>query len=308
MFKRLDLKLKGVLLTVAVFYMVLSSWAVYGTMESSGMESLQRMSVQYTGQQHKNVELYLRWLEETGQTVANREGLREALSGASIDESIQSQLDGLRASYLDLSSIVLYGQKGVFYASGNHSSLRSMDELSKEPAIARFLSSGQSKQWMALDASQIYYSAGAGTTRRSLFHFTKIKDQDGNDLGLLQLETSLSKVLGLFHSKEDSMYGGNKAFLVTEDGEWLDKDGYPVLETEDGNLLLYGLTHSEDRIAIIIAHQHMNGELSKLGALLIVLGSIMIVFLVWLVRRLSRSVIEPLQSLYHKLLKTMKEP
>ena len=52
----------------------------------------------------------------------------------------------------------------------------------------------------------------------------------------------------------------------------------------------------------------MAGELRKLGLILIVVDVMMALLFVWLVRRLSLSMTEPLKSLYHIMRKTVKEP
>ncbi|THF73748.1 hypothetical protein [Cohnella fermenti] len=326
MFKRLDRNIQGVLLSVVFIYLVLSSWVVYRSMESRGTESLQRMSVQYTGQQHQNAELFKRWMEETVQIVVSRDGIRDALSRLPLDDTLQPQLDGLRASNVDMSSLVLYGKQGAVYSSGNITSLMTMDNLAEEPEIARYLASGQDGEWLALSAKSLYYPAGGGD-RMSLFHFTRIKDRLGNDLGVLQFETSLPKLLGLFRSEANTIYGGNRPYLITEGGQWLGENGLPAdvpeetkqeaarlsgqraeAELKEGLLLVYALEHSADRIAIVIPDAGMKGELRKLGLILIGVGVAMALLFVWLIRKLSFSLTTPLQALYHKMRTTMKEP
>jgi len=327
MFKRLDRNMQGVLLAVVVAYIVLSSWGVYRTMVSSGTTSLQRMSVQYTGQQHQNAELFMRWLEETVQVVEGRDEIREALAGGRIEESVQRQLDGLRASNVDLAGIILYGQRGVVYSSGSIAGVTTLEQLSEAPDIGAFLRAGRAGEWMALGAHRFYYSSGGANTRRSLFYFTRIIGKDGSDLGLLQIETSLPKLIGLFRSEAGTIYGGNRPYLVTADGQWLDERGLPAevsdrvvaaaagmrgargeADTAEGILLTYPLAQSKDRIAILIPSDRMTGELRKLGIVLIAVDAVMVLLFVWLVRRLSLSVTEPLKALYHKMRGTMKEP
>lgn len=326
MFQRLHLRIQVALLTAVLLYIALSSWVVYRTMESRGMESLQRMSVQYTGQQHQNAELFKRWLEETVQIVANREGIGEALSGKRYDESLLPLLDGLRASNVDLSSLVLYGRQGAVYSSGNITSIRNLEQLTDEPEIGRFLRSGTTSEWMALDASLLYYPYG-GKARKSLFHFTRITDSNGVLLGVLQFETSLPKLAGFFRSEPGTLYGGNRVYVAAADGQWLDVNGLNAevseetdaasvrfsgerleAEIEGGILLMYALEHSADRIAIVIPNDQMRGELGKLGAILIAVNVAMALLFVLLARRLSLSITVPLTALFRKMRETMKEP
>ncbi|MFC3803068.1 hypothetical protein [Cohnella sp. GCM10012308] len=319
MFKSLGRKIVGLLLGAVLIYVLASSWILFRTMASKGADTLQGMAVQYTGQQFKNARLYMRWLEETAQVAINKPVVAKALSSGQVDDSIQPELDGLRASNLDIVSIALYGKHGETYTSGHLGGLMTLDRLEGRPAT--FWASGASAGWMILDPSTLYFTSWGGEPRESLFYMARIRGANG-DVGLLQLEASLPRLMALFKSDPDTVYGRIVPYLIASDGQWLDdslrridalQGPFPaaeggetsVLLSDDAVMMGYPLPLSDDRIAIYITDERMSDELAMLRWLLVLVDVATALLFVWLARRLSLSLTLPLRALYRRMRATM---
>lgn len=79
MFRSFGRNIRLVLVLFITVYIVASSFILYRTMEHRSLDMLRQLSVQYTGQQHKNTLLFMNWLEETSKLISNNQVVQNAL-------------------------------------------------------------------------------------------------------------------------------------------------------------------------------------------------------------------------------------
>ncbi|MFD2328130.1 cache domain-containing protein [Cohnella sp. GCM10020058] len=320
MFRSLDRKMKMILFTVIVAYVVLSSVLVFGTIDRRSADMQRQLSLQYTGQQHKNAQLFMTWMEEMASLVTNNAVVREALSAGEYDDTIPPILDGMISSNLYILEMAVYGNDGIAYASNNIPAVRPLDQIEKVPEYAAFLSSDLASEWMIQAPGALAY---ANTDpRRKWIYAAKIKDASERTGGLLLMTVDMKKLNSFYHADDPDLYGRNPTYILTHDQAILNASGWeeepddpvwdtlratpPVQEmtvnrTSKGIVILYRLYHSDDRMAILISDAPVKSELRLLRYTLIGVGLFILALFYVLIRRLSRSILDPLKALYKKM-------
>lgn len=113
MFRSLDKKMKIILLSVIVLYVILSSMLVFRTIENKSSEMQRQLSLQYTGQQHKNAQLFMKWMEEMASLVTNNTAVHASLTSSEYDNTIPPILDGMCERPRQRGGLsFLYGESG----------------------------------------------------------------------------------------------------------------------------------------------------------------------------------------------------
>lgn len=119
MFRSFGRNIRLVLVLFITVYIVASSFILYRTMEHRSLDMLRQLSVQYTGQQHKNTLLFMNWLEETSKLISNNQVVQNALKKPTYDGAISPILEGIRSSSSDILGIYIWGEAGGTYSSSN---------------------------------------------------------------------------------------------------------------------------------------------------------------------------------------------
>jgi sensor histidine kinase YesM len=320
LFRSLDKKMKIILLSVILLYVVLSSILVFRTIENRSSEMQRQLSLQYTGQQHKNAQLFMKWMEEMASLVTNNTVVHESLSSSDYDNTIPPILDGMISSNLYILDMVLYGNSGSVYASSNVSAIRPFHEIKQVTEYAKFLGSDLTSEWMIQWPSSLVYKNS--DPRRRLVYTAKIIDKHGLSVGLLLMTVDLKKMNSFYHTDDPELYGGYPTFILTHDQSVVDANGLQqepdqwmegslhetlpdqemtINRTDQGIVLLYRLYHSEDRMGILISGEPIKSELRLLRNTLIGVGIFILALFFVLIQRLSRSILEPLKDLYKKM-------
>jgi len=322
MFRSLDKKMKIILLSVIVLYVILSSVIVFRTIENRSSEMQRQLSLQYTGQQHKNAQLFMKWMEEMASLVTNNTAVHASLSSSEYDNTIPPILDGMISSNLYILDMVMYGNRGSVYASSNVSAIRSFQEIEKLPEYAEFLNSDLTSEWIVQASSSLVYKNT--DPRRKLLYVAKIIDTNDKTTGLLLMTVDLKKMNSFYHADDPELYGRHPTYIVTHDHAILNANGLQeepnnaiwdtlqntkveadeemtINQTDEGIVLLYRLYHSDDRIAIIISGEPIKSELRLLRNTLIGVGAFILALFFVLIQRLSRSILDPLKELYKKM-------
>lgn len=322
-FRSLDKKMKIILLSVIVLYVILSSMLVFRTMENKSSEMQRQLSLQYTGQQHKNAQLFMKWMEEMASLVTNNTAVHASLTSSEYDNTIPPILDGMISSNLYILDMVMYGNSGSVYASSNVSAIRSFQETQKLPEYTKFLSSDLTSEWIVQASSSLVYKNT--DPRRKLVYVAKIIDTNEKITGLLLMNVDLKKMSSFYHADDPELYGRHPTYIITHDHAILNANGLQeepndviwetlqedtqkeaneemtINQTEEGIVLLYRLYHSDDRIAILISGEPIKSELRLLRNTLIGVGAFILALFFILIKRLSRSILDPLKDLYKQM-------
>jgi hypothetical protein len=341
MFRSFGRNIRMVLILFITVYIIVSSLILFRTMEQRSLGMLRQFSVQYTGQQHKNALLFMNWLEETSKLISNNQVVQTALGKAAYDPAIPPILEGIRSSSGDILGIYIWGEAGGIYSSMNVSGLLPFQEMKQERGMEQFLREKEKTvRWTVQNRSRLMSSAT--DLRDRLLLEVKIQAPDGAVLGFLCLEVDLSKLYDFYLSGNNTIYGGNEVYLLTETGELLSpvdpgkermqeiraalmspvtlaegevqelaidsiqENNAQVHKAGDGLILLYNLPDSADKIATYISAESMNAELHTLKYILV--GLNVAVFLVFwvLIFMLSGSITVPMKQLFQKINSTMK--
>ncbi|WP_340023488.1 hypothetical protein MHI24_31470 [Paenibacillus sp. FSL K6-1096] len=331
MFRSFGRNIRLVLVLFIAVYISASSFILYRNMEHRSHDMLRQLSVQYTGQQHKNTLLFMNWLEETSKLISNNQVVQHALKKPAYDGAISPILEGIRSSSSDILGIYIWGEAGIAYSSSNVSGLLPFTEIKKDPGMKQFLGdSEQDLRWTVLNREQLM-TAPADLRDRLLLE-VKIQDPGGRFLGLLSLEVEIGKLYSFYLSDKNSIYGENEVYLLKGNGELLKAADMPLLhlqeigaalaamgkssldgtdskerETADGLILLYPLPGSEDQIVTYISADGMNAELRLFKYVMLALNTAIFILLWLLISMLSGSIVNPLNQLYLKINSTMKE-
>lgn len=328
MFRALDKRIKLILILVVLTYIGLASFIVFRTIKDQTMVMQQQLSVKYTEQQNKNVQLYMQWLEETTRLALNHPGLQDTLMSDRYDETLVPILDGLRSSNLDISAIIIFGVKGTKYSTSNISGIKSYSAVQDDPVYSRFLASDETSRWLIQSPYKLV--SYPNDPRMMLYYIEKIMDEQGQLQGLLFLESSLSKLFTFYHSNEHNLSGHSQVSFLTENDEVLmdnealgeqrkeeilraasthmPREQITMLETNDGIVLLYRLYKSDDRVVILLNTDKLGGQLNWLKNALLVVNIAIAALFIFLIMQLSRSISEPLAQLHRRMRSTMKEP
>lgn len=318
--------MKLILLSVILLYVVFSSVLVFRTIENRSMQMQSELSLQYTGQQHKNAQLFMNWMEEMASLVMNSSSVQKSLDEDDKGNTVMSVLDGMISSNLYIQDIIIYGNKGERYASSNVSGIVPLEELSRLPDYQAFLDSPQESQWWVHAPNALAYSTS--DPRRRLVYAAKIRAgtstpaYGGKIRGLLVMSIDLKKLTSFYHTDDPQLYGRHPIYIVTHDRQIVDSGGKlqspapgvwdairqlpgdPEMEkqsTPEGEVLLYRLHHSRERIAILISGEIIQSELRLLRNILIAVGAFVVILFVFMLQRLSRSILDPLKELYKKM-------
>ncbi|MEK3964713.1 cache domain-containing protein [Paenibacillus sp. FSL H7-0323] len=346
MFRSFGRNIRLVLVLFITVYIVASSFILYRTMEHRSLDMLRQLSVQYTGQQHKNTLLFMNWLEETSKLISNNQVVQNALKKPTYDGAISPILEGIRSSSSDILGIYIWGEAGGTYSSSNVSGLLPFAEIKKEPGMEQFLNNReQALRWTVLNREHLMNAPS--DLRDRLLLEVKIKGSMGDVLGLLSLEVEIDKLYSFYLSGENTIYGGNEVYLLTGNGKLLSAADVPKerlqeikaalvtsekatlaelvtqgidqnstgrgdadlleRETADGLILLYPLPESAERIVTYISADGMNAELRTFKYLMLALNLVVFIVFWLLISVLSGSIVNPLKQLYLKINSTMKD-
>lgn len=320
MFRALDKKMKVILLSVILLYVILSSVLVFQTIENRSSDMQRQLSLQYTGQQHKNAQLFMKWMEEMASLVTNNTAVQASLSSSEYDNTITPILDGMISSNLYILDMVLYGNNGSVYATSNVSAIRPFHEIAEIPEYAKFQSSELTSEWM-IQAPE-FFAYPNTDSRRKLLYTAKITDKMGKANGLFMMSVDLKKLNSYYHADDPELYGRYPTVILTNDHAIVNASGYQqepddsmwetlrdtqpgeemtINQTNKGIILLYRLYHSDDRVAILISGEPIKNGLRPLRNTLIGVGVLILLLFFGLIQRLSRSILDPLKDLYKKM-------
>ncbi|MEK3715140.1 MULTISPECIES: hypothetical protein [unclassified Paenibacillus] len=331
MFRSFGRNIRLVLVLFITVYISASSFILYRNMEHRSMDMLRQLSVQYTGQQHKNTLLFMNWLEETSKLISNNQVVQQALKKPAYDGAISPILEGIRSSSSDILGIYIWGEAGVAYSSSNVSGLLPFPEIKKDPGMQQFLGDHeQTLRWTVLNREQLM-NAPTDLRDRLLLE-VKIQETGGRVLGLLSLEVEIGKLYSFYLSDKNSIYGENEVYLLKEDGKLLmaadmppvrlqeigaalatpgksslNETDFMVRETAGGLILLYPLPDSADQIVTYISADGMKAELQAFKYIMLALNIAVFILFWLLISMLSNSIVNPLNQLYLKINSTMKE-
>lgn len=112
MFRSFGRNIRLVLVLFITAYIAASSFILYRTLEHRSLDMLRQLSVQYTGQQHKNTLLFMNWLEETSMLISNNQVVQNALTKPEYDRAVSPILEGIRSSSGDILGIYIWGGAG----------------------------------------------------------------------------------------------------------------------------------------------------------------------------------------------------
>ena len=205
MFRTLDKKMKLTLLSLILLYVFLSSLLVFWTIENRSSEMQRQLSLQYTGQQHKNAQLFMKWMEEMASLATNNIIVKAAVSSTDYDNTITPILDGMISSNLYILDMVLYGNNGSVYASSNVSAIRPLQEIRTIPEYADFLSTERTSEWIVQDPESLAYNIS--DPRRKLLYVAKITDKKEQSTGLLIMTVDIKKMNSFYHMDDPALYG-----------------------------------------------------------------------------------------------------
>jgi len=320
LFSSLDKKMKMILQVVILIYVLLSSIFVFQTIENRNIELQHQLSLQYTGQQHKNAQLFMIWMEEMASIVTNNRHVQNALSRTDHDQTITPILDGMGSSNLYILDMVLYGEQGSVYASSRVSGLRSYEEIKKIPEYAQFLASDASSKWVIMESDSLVYRQS--DPRRRLIYLEKIQDDSNQNIGILAMDVDLNKMSSFYLFNDSDSYRHSTSALLTHDRILIDSSGrtvqldaalttalqneqssedVKVIDYEDGSIFLYRMHQSDEQIVIIISNDPIYTELKFLRNVIII-GAISILVLFYiLIQRLSTSIFDPLKQLHRNM-------
>lgn len=319
MFRALDRKMKAILFSVVLVYVILSSLIVYSTIEKRSTEMQRQLSLQYTGQEHRNAQLFMKWLEESTSLVTNNLAVQNSLQIPEFDNSVLPVLDGMISSNPYIWDMVIYGMNGIVYTSSNVSDARSLQEVEAMPEYANFLHSSFMKEWRVQSPGSLVYRNLDPRSR--LQYVAKMADKKEETIGLLVMTADLQKLNSFYHADDPEFYGTREMHILTRDHGLVNTNGQEVqdnalwrelessnpnqetsvVETKDGIVLLYRLFHSEDRIAISISGEPVKNELESLKYILFAVGGLIVLVFILLIRWISDSILDPLKSLYKKM-------
>ncbi|MEK4350837.1 hypothetical protein MKX41_08320 [Paenibacillus sp. FSL R5-0475] len=342
MFRSFGRNIRLVLVLFITVYIAASSFILYRTMEHRSLDMLRQLSVQYTGQQHKNTLLFMNWLEETSKLISNNQVVQNALKKPAYDGAISPILEGIRSSSSDILGIYIWGEAGGTYSSSNVSGLLPFAEIKKVPGMEQFLDNReQTLRWTVLNREHLMNAPS--DLRDRLLLEVKIQNGEGQILGLLSLEVEIDKLYSFYLSGKNTIYGENEVYLLTSNGKLLSAADVPMKrlqkirtalatpeknrpakpegqedtasgdadllerETADGLILLYPLPESDERIVTYISADGMNAELRTFKYLMIVLNIVVFIVFWLLISMLSGSIVNPLKQLYLKINSTMKD-
>lgn len=320
MFRSLDKRMKIILQVVIVLYVILSSLFVLLTIKSRSLDMQHSLALQYTGQQHQNAQLFMKWMEEMAAVVTGNSNVQHAIAGGPYDKSITPLFDGMSASNLYILDLVLYGSEGSMYASSRVSGFRSYDEVMVIPEYREFLASELSSQWLIMDNESLVYRQS--DPRHRLLYLAKLSVPDRAEKGLLVMDVDLRKMTSFYAFHDPQSYPGSQAFLYTRDRTAVDPSGRPVelpedilsrlshlpsqedvqtLDNEDGMIYVYRMLRSDDYVLLTIPNAPVFSDLAGPRSI-IVLGAVAILLVsFFLIRQLSASIFEPLRELYRNM-------
>lgn len=342
MFRSFGRNIRLVLVLFITVYIAASSFILYRTMEHRSLDMLRQLSVQYTGQQHKNTLLFMNWLEETSKLISNNQVVQNALKKPAYDGAISPILEGIRSSSSDILGIYIWGEAGGTYSSSNVSGLLPFAEIKNVPGMEQFLDNReQALRWTVLNREHLMNAPS--DLRDRLLLEVKIQNTEGQVLGLLSLEVEIDKLYSFYLSGKNTIYGENEVYLLTSNGKLLNAADVPMKrlqeirtalatpkrdnpampeeqdssssgamdllerETADGLILLYPLPESDERIVTYISADGMNAELRTFKYLMIGLNIVVFIVFWLLISMLSGSIVNPLKQLYLKINSTMKD-
>ncbi|WP_185602129.1 cache domain-containing protein, partial [Paenibacillus sp. 598K] len=224
MFSSLDKRMKIILQVVILLYVLLSSLFVFLTIKSRSLDLQHQLALQYTGQQHQNAQLFMKWIEELARIVTSNGNVQQAIAGGAYDKSITPLLDGMSASNLYILDMVLYGVDGSIYASSRVSGFRTFDEVRAIPEYREFLASERPSQWLILDTGSLVYHQS--DPRRRLIYLEKLAAGDHVTPGLLVMDVDLRKMTSFYAFRDPDAYPDSQAFLYTRDQTVVDIGGW----------------------------------------------------------------------------------
>jgi len=316
--------MKIILLSVIVTYVFLSSLLVFRTIENRSTEMQRELSIQFTEQQHKNAQLFMKWMEEMASLVTTNKVILQSLASREYDNTITPILDGMISSNLYIQDIVMYSNNGSAYTSSNISAILPYYEVKEIAEYDEFLQSDQLSQWQILSAESLVYKNI--DPRRKLVYTAKIMDQNEREAGLLFMTVDMKKMASFYHADDPELYGHQPTLILTHDKAILNTDGLEwqpddrirsVLEsqsqhwqpggdridlrTDEEIILLYRLHNSNDQVAILISGELIKKELRLLRDTLIGVGAVILILFLLFIRQLSRSILDPLKELYKKM-------
>jgi len=320
MFSSLDKRMKVILQVVILLYVLCSSLFVFLTIKSRSLDMQHQLALQYTGQQHQNAQLFMKWMEELARVVTSNGNVQQAVASGAYDKSITPLLDGMSASNLYILDLVLYGREGSMYASSRLSGFRTYDEVQAIPAYRDFLASGQTTEWLILDTGSLVYRDS--DPRRRLIYLERLDTGDLAAPGLLVMDVDLRKMTSFYAFQDPDAYPGSQAVLYTRDrtivdlGGWMAElpddlrsrlDQQPLqeelhtIEDDDGIAYLRRMYRSDDYVLLMVPGAPILSDLAGLRTILIV-GAVAILLLSFLmIRQLSASIFEPLRELYRNM-------
>lgn len=320
MFSSLDKRMQIILQVVIVLYVIVSSAFVLRTIKSQSLDMQHTLALQYTGQQHQNAQLFMKWMEEMAGIVASDRNVQHAIAGGPYDKTITPLLDGLGASNLYILDLVLYGSEDSMYASSRVSGIRSYNEVRTIPEYRDFLESELSSQWLIMDHESLVYRQT--DPRYRLLYLEKLTLPDSTGDGLLVMDVDLHKMIGFYAFPDPKSYPGSQAVLYTHDRTVVDTSGrlhelpedlkfrlsnmppqadVQTLELDNGTIYVYRMLRSGDYVLLNIPNAPVFSELAGLWSI-VVAGTVAIVIISFiLIRRLSASIFDPLRELYRNM-------
>lgn len=320
MFSSLDKRMKILLQVVILLYIIFSSLFVFLTIKSRSLDMQHQLALQYTGQQHQNAQLFMKWMEELARVVTSNGNVQQAVGGGAYDKSITPLLDGMSASNLYILDLALYGREGSMYASSRLSGFKTYDEVRSIPAYSSFLASGLTSQWLIVDTGSLVYRES--DPRRRLIYLEKLDTGDGTVPGLLVMDVDLHKMTSFYAFQNPDAYPGAQTVLYTRNRTVVDLGGWTselpegvqslldrqslreelhTIEGDDAIFYLRRMYHSDDYVLLMVPGAPILSDLMGLRIILVV-GAVAILVLSFLmIRQLSASIFDPLRELYRNM-------
>lgn len=323
MFKKLELRIKSIVIITLALCFVFVGAISYSSIKKIIYDNFIQLSVQCINQQNKNVLLYMKLIEETSKQISKSPQVIEALQSTNYSQDMGQFLEEMQSLNSSIKDISVYGVHGNIYKSTETYSLKDSDSLSSNKDIVKFMKSDLSSYWLLRKENSIVtFSYKRFDKSNGVITFmTKILDSKKNLQGYMLMDLDAGSIYGFFNS--DNSFSSYANVYITSTNNSLilskyDKSGnQPLLKSveqlkspenehdisPDNKYILVSNSLPNSNIRLVVARS-MESMFRKLNMLLAIMISILILFVFAAAVtgiRLSKNISSPLYRLYTKM-------
>jgi hypothetical protein len=318
MFKRLENKMKSILLLFISLFVIFSFVIIYIIIKNNIFNNIIEFSLQNIAQRDQNVELYMEYMEETTKLVSTNYKILDELRNNVESEIIGTKLDYLQTTSLDILGITVYDNYGRTYATRKQDTAPDIEQILKNAGDSE---KDKLSLWIYRNSDVSELISNPEVQKYGVFtYLSKIIDDDGIFLGYIMVDTKVQTLYNYYVTNTGELFRNTDTYILSKDNimsaapynsqnyeprielikKISSKNGYMLVASKKRILTVSYLKDSTD-VIIVCTPTNISDQLLILNIAFISIVVILIATAFFGVTLISDSIIKPLTGLYTKM-------